>query len=122
MNEWWSFLIVAICAVAGYVGVAAVLGKQDVLRKQPEDEPEAEESERGNNAPEHWYEILNVSPSAPVEEIQAAFRTEIAKYHPDRVASLGFELRALAESRSKKINNAYTEGLRMRGRRGCTRR
>ena len=91
MNEWWSFLIIAICAVAGYVGVAAVLGKQDVLRKQPEDAAEAEESGRGNNAPEHWYEILSVSPSASVEAIQAAFRTEIAKYHPDRVASLGIE-------------------------------
>ena len=122
MSKSWSFLIVALCAVAGYVVVAAVLSKRDVSRKQSEDAPAAKDSRRGEDPPEQWYEILNVSPSASAEEIQAAFRAEIGKYHPDRVASLGFELRALAESRSKKINNAYTEGLRMRGGRGSTRR
>jgi DnaJ-domain-containing protein 1 len=118
LNESWSFLIVALCAVAGHVVVAAVLSKREVSRKQSEDAPEAKDSGRGEVPPEQWYEILNVSPSASTEEIQAAFRTEISKYHPDRVANLGFELRALAESRSKKINNAYMEGLRVRGGRG----
>jgi DnaJ-domain-containing protein 1 len=114
--------MVALCAVAGYVVVAAVLSKRDVSRKQSDDAPEAKDSRRGEAPREQWYEILNVSPSASALEIQAAFRTEISKYHPDRVASLGFELRVLAESRSKKINNAYMEGLRMRGGRGGARR
>jgi hypothetical protein len=122
LNDSWGFLVIALCAVAGYVVVAAVLSKRDVSRKQSEDAREAKGSGRGETPPEQWYEILDVSPSASAEEIQAAFRTEISKYHPDRVASLGFELRVLAESRSKKINNAYTEGLRMRGGRGGARR
>jgi DnaJ-domain-containing protein 1 len=99
LNDSWGFLVIALSAVAGYVVVAAVLSKRDVSRKQSEDAREAKGSGRGETPPEQWYEILDVSPSASAEEIQAAFRTEISKYHPDRVASLGFELRVLAESR-----------------------
>jgi DnaJ-domain-containing protein 1 len=120
LSESWSFLVVALCAIAGYVAVAAVLSKRDVSRKQSADAPK--DPGPGKDPQEQWYEILSVNPSASAEEIQAAFRTEISKYHPDRVASLGFELRALAESRSKKINNAYMEALRMRGGRGGARR
>jgi DnaJ-domain-containing protein 1 len=125
LSEPWSFLAVALCAIVGYAVVAAFLRKREALRKRSEDAGDAshtEDSKHGGGATEQWYEILNVSPTASVEEIQAAFRIEIGKYHPDRVANLGFELRALAESRSKKITNAYTLGLRIRGAGRNTRR
>ena len=122
MSEPWGFLVVALCAIVGYIVVAAFLGKRGASQKHCEGAPHAQDSGHDKDTTEQWYEILNVSPSASVEEIQTAFRTEIAKYHPDRVASFGFELRALAESCSKKINVAHVEGLRMRGTRGSTRR
>jgi DnaJ like chaperone protein len=37
----------------------------------------------------------------------------MAEYHPDKVAQLGEELRILAEAKSKEINAAYSEALRV---------
>lgn len=53
------------------------------------------------------YEILNISPSASKEEITKAYRKMAKMYHPDRVAELAPEFRALAEERMKVINGAY---------------
>lgn len=58
-----------------------------------------------------WYEILDVSPNATVDEVKAAHRDKIKQYHPDRVSSLGEKLRLVAEQESKKINAAKEEGL-----------
>ena len=114
MSTLWDFLLVAICAIVGYVAVAAVLARRG--RKQ-ERQKEARQKGGSHEAaePETWFETLKVSPFASKEEIKAAFRLEIAKYHPDRVAHLGIELRVLADERSKKINRAYVEALRVRG-------
>lgn len=62
-----------------------------------------------------WNEILHVSREAPLDEIRQAYKTLIGQYHPDKVASLGEELRALAEHKSKEITKAYREALRVRG-------
>ena len=66
-------------------------------------------------APQAWHEVLKVSPSASVEQIHEAYRAQIRQYHPDKVASLGEELRALAEEKSKAINTAYQEALASKG-------
>jgi DnaJ like chaperone protein len=50
-----------------------------------------------------------------MEEIQAAYKSLIRQYHPDKVASLGEELRNLAEQKSKAINVAYKEAQETRG-------
>jgi DnaJ like chaperone protein len=56
-----------------------------------------------------------VAATATPEEIRAAYRSLFSQYHPDKVASLGIELRVLAESKSKEIGAAYREGMRLRG-------
>ncbi|MBX8465813.1 J domain-containing protein [Deinococcus sp. RIT780] len=53
------------------------------------------------------HEVLEVSPTATLEDIKAAYRRLAKQYHPDRVASLGPEFRLLAEQRMKQINAAY---------------
>ncbi len=55
-----------------------------------------------------FYDILKVEPSAPLDAVQAAYRRQISLYHPDKVAGLGDDLRALAEERAKEINSAYS--------------
>jgi DnaJ-domain-containing protein 1 len=65
-----------------------------------------------------WHEILGVPPFATLDEIKAAYRRRIAEYHPDKVAGLGDELRALAETKSKEINAAYEAALRAFGAAG----
>src|SRR5258708_12281855 len=53
------------------------------------------------------YDTLEVIPTASAETIQAAYRSLISRYHPDKVAALGPELQAVANARTKEINHAY---------------
>ncbi len=55
------------------------------------------------------HALLGVRPDATMEEIKQAYRQRIAEYHPDKVASLGIELRRLADEMTSKINQAYAE-------------
>lgn len=59
-----------------------------------------------------WWEVLDVPQIATREEVARAYKRRISEYHPDKVAQMGAEIRALAESRSKEINAAYEEALR----------
>lgn len=71
-----------------------------------------------DSGPRPWHEVLGVSSRASLEEVQSAYRERIGKYHPDKVASLGQELRDLAETKSKEINRAYNEALAQVGHQG----
>jgi hypothetical protein len=63
---------------------------------------------------DEWWTILEVSPDASANEIRRSYLRKIQQYHPDRVGRLALEVRELAESRSKMLNAAYTEGMRDR--------
>ncbi|UHQ19039.1 J domain-containing protein [Lysobacter sp. KIS68-7] len=63
-------------------------------------------------APPAWHDVLNVAPHASRAEIDLAYRRAIAQYHPDRVANLGPEIRAVAEAKSRQINEAYDQAMR----------
>ncbi|MBI5017529.1 MAG: TerB family tellurite resistance protein [Deltaproteobacteria bacterium] len=51
--------------------------------------------------------VLGVTPSASAEEIKSAYRDLAKKYHPDRVAHLGEEFRALAHDKFLHVQQAY---------------
>ncbi len=61
----------------------------------------------GANTIEQAYEILGVSPKDNAETIKKRFRSLSLKYHPDRVAHLGEEIKKNAEEKFKKISDAY---------------
>lgn len=54
-----------------------------------------------------YYELLEIPPTAPAEEIKKAFRAQIAKYHPDKVQHLGKEFQAMAAERAAELTEAY---------------
>ena len=56
-----------------------------------------------------FYEILDVPPDATDEQIKAAYRILVQLHHPDRLQQVNPAVRAYAEERLKKINEAYRE-------------
>jgi DnaJ like chaperone protein len=53
------------------------------------------------------YATLGLEQGASMEEIKKAYRKLSMQYHPDKVAHLGNEFRAVAEEKMKEINAAY---------------
>lgn len=60
-------------------------------------------------APADPWTLLGISPDTPLDEARRAFRTLIARYHPDKVAHLAPEFHALAERRTREILEAWEE-------------
>jgi curved DNA-binding protein CbpA len=54
-----------------------------------------------------FYQLLSIAPTATAEEIKRAFRTEIARYHPDKVQHLGKEFQEMAATRAAGLTEAY---------------
>jgi hypothetical protein len=53
------------------------------------------------------YQLLDLDPAAPSDEIKRAFRREIARYHPDKVQHLGPEFQEIAATRAAELTEAY---------------
>jgi DnaJ like chaperone protein len=53
------------------------------------------------------FAVLGVRPGAPAEDIKAAYRRLVNRYHPDKLQHLGEEFRQLAEKKFKDIQSAY---------------
>ncbi|MGH8108225.1 MAG: J domain-containing protein [Arenimonas sp.] len=62
------------------------------------------------------YQILEVDPQASDDDIEAAYRRQIAQYHPDKVAGAAKEIRELADKRASEINSAYDQIQKIRGK------
>lgn len=61
------------------------------------------------------YQILEISPDATDEEVKKAYRTLAKKYHPDRVAHLGDDMRKAAEEKFSRLSQAYDNIRKSRG-------
>lgn len=64
------------------------------------------------------YKVLGVEPTTTDDELKAAYRRLALKNHPDRVASLGEEVRKAAEKKFQEINAAKETVWKARGMRG----
>jgi DnaJ like chaperone protein len=58
---------------------------------------------------------LEVSPDATDQEVRAAYRQLALKHHPDRVATLGEDVKKAAEEKFQQINNAKEKIYKARG-------
>ena len=68
-------------------------------------------AQRGPEATPRWdpYTVLGVGRGASREEIVQAYRAQLKRYHPDRVADLGDELQQLAHRKTLELQRAYAE-------------
>lgn len=64
---------------------------------------------------EDAYRVLGISPSATNEEVKAAYRKMALKHHPDKVATLGEDVRQAAEKKFQEINDAKDRIYKARG-------
>lgn len=64
----------------------------------------------------NWaYTALEITPSATNEEVKKAYRRMAMKYHPDKVANAGEEIRQQATDKFRAINEAYEHIKQQRG-------
>lgn len=61
------------------------------------------------------YKVLEVEPTATDDEVRAAYRRLALKHHPDRVATLGEDIRRAAEEKLQQINAAKERIWKARG-------
>ena len=78
--------------------------RQQNARSSQQTPPQSEQ--RQSKTP---YEVLGVGPNVSAEELKQAYKKLVSKYHPDKVAHLGEEFKALAEERFKEIQEAYQQ-------------
>lgn len=67
------------------------------------------------NELDNAYKVLGVSPSASDDEVKKAYRQLALKHHPDKVASLGEDVRKAAQRKFQEINNAKDIVFKARG-------
>jgi DnaJ-domain-containing protein 1 len=101
-----DIVVIAICLAIGYKFAMAVMSKP--VDRSTDDGRRPEPPNLFQRRPP-WHDVLGVAPDATHEQIVSAYRSQMSQYHPDKVATLGPEIRALAEQRAKDINAAYAE-------------
>lgn len=69
----------------------------------------------GANNLEAAYKVLEISPDATDDEVRKAYRKLALKHHPDKVATLGDDVKKAAEKKFKEINAAKDLIYKSRG-------
>ena len=64
----------------------------------------------------NWaYTTLEIEPTATNEEVKKAYRRMAMKYHPDKVANAGEQIKQQATEKFRTINEAYEHIKSLRG-------
>ena len=64
----------------------------------------------------NWaYTALEIQPNATDDEVKKAYRRMAMKYHPDKVANAGEDIRKQATEKFRGINEAYEHIKKQRG-------
>jgi len=110
-------LVVIILGLVGYWVTSALIRffkkESDWTKNQSKENPKQEQSQK-QSTDKSWYEILDVNPSSSIDEIKLAYKKKISMYHPDKVSSMGPEFNEIAQKKSKEINSAYDEAVRLK--------
>ena len=103
-----KFLTLIVFSLLGFWLVDYLLSLRKNARQQPRrPAPEAEPAAEPVSELEQACRVLQITLPCSTEALKTAYRARMAEYHPDKVSTLGQELRELAERKSKEINAAY---------------
>ncbi|MBQ6085663.1 MAG: TerB family tellurite resistance protein [Bacteroidaceae bacterium] len=69
----------------------------------------------GGSTLEEAYQVLGISPDATDDEVRRAYKKMALENHPDRVATLGDDIKAAAEKKFQKIGEAKDRIFKARG-------
>jgi hypothetical protein len=106
-------IVVSIAGVAMFVGARKRRARQHL--EQLQDRTRARHAVTERRRLQHpWWEVLETSERATLEEVKAAYRAKVRKYHPDRVNDLATEFQDLADRKMKEINQAYEFACRIK--------
>src|SRR5690606_1079257 len=107
-------ILVGVSGLAiGYWLVNVFLSSPKPSSDSPQDQPDdANRPHVIDIGARHWTEVLGVAEDADEAQVTAAYRRRISEYHPDRVAMMADESRALAGERTAEINAAYEQAMR----------
>jgi DnaJ like chaperone protein len=67
------------------------------------------------NTIDDLYKILEIDSTVPDEEVKKAYRKMAMKYHPDKVATMGEDVKRAANDKFQTLNNAYEKIKKERG-------
>ena len=113
--------LVIIAKVDGYVSPEEIKALKEVARhlgltaKDVDSMLNMENGARTNRNIEDAYKVLGLSSTATDDEIKVAYRKMALKHHPDRVATLGEDIRKAAEKKFQDINDAKERIFKARG-------
>lgn len=113
--------LVIIAKVDGYVNPEEIKALKEVARhlgltaKDVDSMLNMENGARTNSNIEDAYKVLGLSSTATDDEVKVAYRKMALKHHPDRVASLGEDIRKTAEKKFQDINDAKERIFKARG-------
>ena len=113
--------LVIIAKVDGYVNPEEIKALKEVARhlgltaKDVDSMLNMENGARTNSNIEDAYKVLGLSSTATDDEVKVAYRKMALKHHPDRVATLGEDIRKAAEKKFQDINDAKERIFKARG-------
>ena len=113
--------LVIIAKVDGDVSPEEIKALKEVARhlgltaKDVDSMLNMESGARADSNIEDAYKVLGISPTATDDEVKAAYRKMALKHHPDRVATLGEDIRKAAEKKFQDINDAKERIFKARG-------
>jgi hypothetical protein len=121
-----ELMVIAVGAPAGYWLVSFLAGGKKTSGQPPTDTGGARQQQGASQsagqtgepaiqATAEWHQVLGVDPQASAADIRDAYKRMLTQYHPDKVASLGTELRELANRKSQEITQAYRAAITERG-------
>lgn len=113
--------LVIIAKVDGYVSPEEIKALKEIARhlgltsKDVDSMLNMENGARANSNIEDAYKVLGLSSTATDDEVKVAYRKMALKHHPDRVATLGEDIRKAAEKKFQDINDAKERIFKARG-------